>query len=147
MSSSTLVPRKEKQKMGLPLWVDVKMHKTAQNSMEPKGRPWLHEPHGNKKAVSNKTNEKNGGRKNRRWVYPYGSTSKCTKPPKIPWSQRGALGSMRGAPLCKMDREIARGGHNNAGNLMEAPSFHTKCVSNNCSCAAISPTQSPPIVS
>ena len=56
--------------MGLPLWVDVKMHKAATNSMEPKGRPWLHEPHGGKKAVSNKTNKKNGGRKNGRWAYP-----------------------------------------------------------------------------
>ena len=32
--------------------------------------------------------------KNGRWAYPYGSTSKCTKPSKILWSQMGALGSM-----------------------------------------------------
>ena len=60
--------------MGLPLWGDVIMHKVAQNSMEPKGRPWLHEPHGGKKAVSNKTNKKNEGMENGRWAYPYGST-------------------------------------------------------------------------
>ena len=80
--------------MGLPLWVDVKMHKTAQNFMERNERAWLHGPHRCKKAISNKTNKKNEARKNGRWAYPYGSTSKCTSPPKILWSQRGALGSM-----------------------------------------------------
>ena len=36
---------------GLPLWVDHKLHKAAPNSMEPRGRPWLHGPRGGKKAV------------------------------------------------------------------------------------------------
>ena len=95
-SAKTQIRRRTKgqRKSGLPLWVDVKMRKAATKNMDAKERPWLHEPHDGKKAVSKNTHRKNGGRENGGGAYPYGSTSKCTKPPNILRRPRGALGSM-----------------------------------------------------
>ena len=48
---------------GLPLWVDHRLHKAAPNSMEPRGRPWLHGPCGGKRQWAKNLNRKDGGGK------------------------------------------------------------------------------------
>ena len=68
----------------LSLWVDHKLHKAAQSSMEPKGRIWLHGPRGGKKAAGEKI-------KREKWRVARCVREPATALPKQTWNFTSAV--------------------------------------------------------